>query len=339
MKRLLLATRRRLGQAYVGLEEKPLVVLAVAAAATVGTSFALASSAGWHGFVHRLGALHSWGWLGVCFAGELAAYLGYVLTIRDVARVDDGPRMSFGQSLRTVVGGFGVFAATRSSGGFAVDYSAFRRAGAGKRDAASRVFALGFLEYVVLGVAALAASAALYFRLDGHASDGLTLWSLTIVPLFILAFWVTSPKRVQRLGRPRRGSGWLRRTFANSVRGTANLRTLLTSPREHGLGVAGSALYWAGDILCLWAALQLVGGHEITVAALVLAYTGGYILTRRALPAGGAGFVEVALTFALVAMGVRFIPALIGVLVYRLFNFWLPIVPALALMPLDPPTA
>ncbi len=32
-------------------------------------------------------------------------------------------------------------------------------------------------------------------------------------------------------------------------------------------------------------------------------------------------------------MGVRFTPALIGVLIYRLFNFWLPIVPALALMP------
>jgi hypothetical protein len=42
----------------------------------------------------------------------------------------------------------------------------------------------------------------------------------------------------------------------------------------------------------------------------------------------------VALTFALVAMGVRFVPALIGVLVYRLFNFWLPIVEALALIPM-----
>jgi hypothetical protein len=86
-------------------------------------------------------------------------------------------------------------------------------------------------------------------------------------------------------------------------------------------------------MLCLWAALQLVGGNRITVAALVLAYSGGYVLTRRALPAGGAGVVEVALTFALVGMGVRFLPALIGVLVYRLFNFWLPIVPALLLLP------
>jgi len=32
-------------------------------------------------------------------------------------------------------------------------------------------------------------------------------------------------------------------------------------------------------------------------------------------------------------MGVRFTPALLGVIVYRLFNFWLPIVPALILLP------
>jgi uncharacterized membrane protein YbhN (UPF0104 family) len=69
------------------------------------------------------------------------------------------------------------------------------------------------------------------------------------------------------------------------------------------------------------------------VAALVLAYSGGYVLTRRALPAGGAGLVEVALTFALVGMGMHFVPALVGVIIYRLFNFWLPIVPALILLP------
>ena len=48
----------------------------------------------------------------------------------------------------------------------------------------------------------------------------------------------------------------------------------------------------------------------------MLAYSGGYVLTRRALPAGGAGLVEVALTLALVGMGVRFVPALLGVVVY-----------------------
>jgi hypothetical protein len=92
-------------------------------------------------------------------------------------------------------------------------------------------------------------------------------------------------------------------------------------------------LYWAGDIACLWAALQLVGGKQITISALILAYSGGYVLSRRSLPAGGAGVVEIALTLALVGMGVRFAPALVAVLIYRLFNFWLPIVPALTLIP------
>ena len=268
-----------------------------------------------------------------CLICELAAYAGYVLTIRDMARVDDGPEMDVKVSATTVVAGFGVFAATRSSGGFAVDYWAFRRAGAGKRDAVGRVLALGFLEYAVLSGAALLASAALYLRLDGHAADAITLPSLTIVPCVLVALWLTSPKRAARMSRVTPHSGWLRRGFANSVAGARKVRLLLLSPREHGLGVLGSCLYWAGDILCLWAALQLVGGIRISVSALVLAYTGAYVLTRRSLPVGGAGIVEVALTFALVGMGVRFGPALIGVLVYRLFNFWFPIVPALALLP------
>jgi uncharacterized membrane protein YbhN (UPF0104 family) len=319
--------------AFLWLEEKPLLVVLVAAGATVATALVLASYAGWPHVVHLTTERHSWGWLAVCFVGELVAYVGYALTIRDMARVDDGPEMDIGVSAKTVVAGFGVFAATRSSGGFAVDYWAFRRAGAGKRDALQRVLALGFLEYAVLGTAALVASALLYLRLDGHASNGVTLPSLTIIPLFVAAFWLTSPMRLQRFSRHARDAGRVKKGFANAVAGAGTVRRLLLSPREHGLGVAGNTLYWAGDILCLWAALQLVGGRHITLSALVLAYSSGYVLTRRALPAGGAGVVEVALTFALVGMGVRFGPALVGVLIYRLFNFWLPIVPALVLLP------
>ena len=318
---------------FLWLEEKPLAVVLVAAGATIATALVLGSYAGWPRLLRLVHARHSWAWLAVCLFGELVAYLGYVLTIRDMARVDGGPEMNLAASTTTVVAGFGVFAATRSSGGFAVDYWAFRRAGAGKRDAVGRVFALGFLEYAVLGIGALVASALLFLRLDGHASNAITLPSLMIIPCFALAIWVTSPKRLARLSRTKRSSGWTKTSFANAVAGAGNVRSLIVNPREHGLGPVGNSLYWAGDVLCLWAALQLVGGKHITLAALVLAYASGYVLTRRALPAGGAGIVEVALTLALVGMGIRFVPALIGVLVYRLFNFWLPIVPALILLP------
>ena len=104
-------------------------------------------------------------------------------------------------------------------------------------------------------------------------------------------------------------------------------------PREHGLGLLGAAAYWAGDIACLWGALQLFGNPRLSVPALIVGYATGYVLTRRSLPAGGAGIVEIAMTFALHWVGFPFVRALLGVVVYRLFNLWLPMVPALAVLP------
>ncbi len=330
---VLVRAGRAMRDGLLFLEEKPLAIVLGAAGATLTVSYLLAASAGWE-HVHRIVyAQHSWAWLAVCLAGETLAYAGYVLTIRDIARVERGPEMDLAVSAKTVVAGFGVFAATRGSGGFAVDYWALRREGAGRRDAVGRVLALGFLEYATLSIVALVASIALFAGFDGHASDSVTFPALLVIPAFALALWATSRKRSKRLSRPQPNGNWFRRTFADSVAGARKARTLLSSPREHGLGVFGMTLYWAGDIACLWAALQLVGGKQITISALILAYSGGYVLSRRSLPAGGAGVVEVALTLALVGMGVRFAPALVAVLIYRLFNFWLPIVPALTLIP------
>ena len=173
--------------------------------ATFGTALVLASYAGWPRVAHLVYTRHSWLWLGACLAGELVAYVGYALTLRDMARVDGGDEMSLGLSAKVVVAGFGVFAATRASGGFAVDYWAFRRTGAAKRAAAHRVLGLGFLEYLVLSVIALAASAALFFGVDGRAGLSTTLPGLTIVPALAAAAWATSPSRVDRLSRRRSG--------------------------------------------------------------------------------------------------------------------------------------
>ncbi len=322
--------RQSIGPAYRRVEDRPLLVVLVAAGATVAVALVLVSTAGWLHVVRVVDETHSWEWLALCALGELVAYVGYVLTLRDMARVDDGSGLELSASVSTVVAGFGVFAATRSWGGFAVDYWAFRRAGATRNEALRRVLGLNFLEYLILSLAALGASVLLFLRLDGHAGDGATLPALVVLPVLALAVWATSPKRVETLSEPRQGR--IRRVLADSIAGAAMVRKLLTSPREHGLGVLGNTLYWAGDIACLWAALQLVGAH-VAAAALVLAYSGGYVLTRRALPAGGAAIVEIALTFALSSVGVPVAQALVAVLVYRLFNFWLPILPALALMP------
>jgi uncharacterized membrane protein YbhN (UPF0104 family) len=330
LRRLLGQLARSLRESYLQFEDRPLAVGLLAAAASVGAVLVLASNAGWPQVMRLAHARHSWAWLVVCFAGELVAYGGYVLTVRAIARVDDGNAVGLRASITEVVAGFGVFAATRTSGGFAADYWAFCEAGAARREAVRRVLALSFLEYAMLSVSALVASILLFFGLDGHASDGWTLPSLIVVPFFVVAFWLTSPKRAQQLSRPLPGR--LRRMFGDSVAGAATARHLMTSASERGLGVLGNALYWAGDILCLWAALRLVGAY-LPLATLVLGYSAGYVLTRRALPVGGAGFVEVALTLSLVGLGLHSAAALLGVVVYRLFNFWLPIVAALALVP------
>ena len=330
MKRHLTQLARSSRASYLRLENRPVVVVLAAAGATVSVVLVLASNAGWSQVMRQIQARHAWAWLAVCLVGELVAYGGYVLTVRAVARVDDGNAVGLRASIAEVVAGFGVFAATRTSGGFAADYWAFCEAGANRREAVRRVLALSFLEYAVLSVSALVASALLFFGLDGHAPDGWTLPSLIVVPIFVVALWLTSPKRAQQLSRPRPGR--LRGLFGDSVAGAATARHLVTGASERGLGVLGNALYWAGDILCLWAALSLVGVH-LPAAALVLGYAAGYLLTRRALPVGGAGFVEIALTLSLVGLGLHAAPALLGVVVYRLFNFWLPIAAALALIP------
>ncbi len=330
MRRELAKSRRGLRGAYCWLEDKPLAILLVAAGITIASVFALASSAGWARVERLTEERHAWAWLGVCFIAEAVAYAGYGLTVRDMARVDDGAELGLGASLQAVVAGFGVFAATRSAGGFAVDFWAFQRAGSTRREAAARATGLGLLEYVVLSIGALAASVVLYFRVDGHAGNGTTLPSLAIIPCLAIGFFLTSPKRAARLSRSR--GGWLRRWLSGLVAGASAVRRLVASPRKHGLGIAGNVAYWAGDILCLWAALQ-IANVRLSVAALVLAYSGGYVLTRRALPAGGAGAVEVALTLAIVWMGAPLARTLLAVVICRLFNFLLPILPALLLMP------
>jgi uncharacterized membrane protein YbhN (UPF0104 family) len=313
------------------LERRPLLALVVPTVLALGAVALLADLAGAEPLNRAARNLHP-EWLLLCFGGELLAYFGYVLAVRDTARVDGGPGLSLGRTLQSVVAGFGVFAATRTSGGFAVDYWVLRSAGEDRDGAMARVLALGALEYAVLAPAALCSAIAL---LAGGADVSLTLtlpW-LLVIPGAFVAIWLSSPKRAQRYAKPH-GDGRVRHAFAHAVAGLSILRSMfLAPPREHGLGLLGTALYWAGDIACLWGALQVFGNPRLSVPALILGYATGYVLTRRSLPAGGAGVVEIALTFALHWMGFPFVRALLGVVVYRIFNLWLPILPALATLP------
>ncbi len=270
-------------------------------------------------------------WLVICLGAELLGYVGYVLALRNIARVDDGPKLSFALTARTVVSGFGVYAAAHAAGGFAVDYWALRRAGLRREQAIARVAGLGVLEYAVLAPVALVCALILFADSADHVQDSMTLPWLAVIPGFGIALWVSSPRRRWSETGFEEG-GRIRASIAHALAGLVTLRSLCRRPVEHLPGLLGVAFYWFGDIACLWAALRTFSVH-VSWPALVVAYATGYVASRRSLPAGGAGIVEVLMTFALVWVGLPLAPALAGVLVYRLFNFWLPIVPALALLP------
>jgi len=300
----------------------------VVAAAGVLTFGAFAGLSWWAGFVtvyHRLTHVHWW-WALVALAAEAVSYLGYIVAYREVARAEDGTELDLSSTAAVVATGFGVFL---SSGGFALDEAVLRSAGVPPREARARVLGLGALEYVVLAPAAMAA--AIYIVVFHRPDiDSALTWPWIIgVPLGFAAATVLMLNR-KRL-RNRR-AGW-RGHVANALEALNLVRSMAVRPIPYGLAFVGMALYWAGDIACLWAALHVFFLDPPPLAILVLGYATGYALTRRTLPLGGAGVVDTLLPLSLVWLGIAFAPAVVAVVVYRFMNLWLPMIPALAGLP------
>ncbi len=307
----------------LGHKHKLAGLIVVAAALALGASLGLAWTAGFPAIAKLLVFPH-WPWLAAALAGETVAYLGYVVAYREVAQVEHGAELELPRAAALVATGFGVFVV---AGGFSLDAEALRRAGLGEGAARARVLALGALEYAVLAPAACIA--ALLVLLDRQGVDfGLTLPWLIAVPLGFLALL----PGLQLLSRLRGPRGW-RLRVAHALDAVGVVLGLLRRPVPHGLAFAGIALYWAGDIFCLWACLHAFFASSPPASQLVLGYATGYALTRRTLPLGGAGVVEALLPFSLGWVGIALGPAVLAVVAYRVLNLWLPIVPALAGIP------
>jgi uncharacterized membrane protein YbhN (UPF0104 family) len=312
------ATRRR-----------ALVTLALAVLLVIGVALLVGKAAGYDEILDALRAADP-RWLPACFAGEIVSYCGYVVGFRAVAEAERGPTLGLRLSTEIVFLSLGAtrLLAVGGAGGLALDYWALHRTGMSRHDAFLRVLALNTLLYGVFGL--LAWSAALVLLVRDDAPIALIAPWLVVVPACVAAgIWVSGPGRAARLAR--RDGGRVRALFADAVGGVVLVRSLLFD-RPGRLGALGATGYWTGDMFCLWAALQAF--HvETTVAAVVLAYATGYVATLVPLPTGGVGSVEAAMTFALVAVGVSLSPALLGVVTYRLFSYWLPTIPALLVLP------
>jgi uncharacterized membrane protein YbhN (UPF0104 family) len=298
------------------------LVLGSAAVLAASALVGIAWSVGFGEALTRL-AHPRWIWFLPALGGELLAYAGYIAAYREVARAEDGAELDVPKTAALVAAGFGAFA---HAGGFALDRTALQRAGMSKREACLRVRGLGALEYAALAPATMVAAILVVLWHPGIGM-GLTLpWIIGVPVGTVIAFTA--------LRRKRRIRGWpvIGKPLAQGLDSLSLVLKLLASPR-HWLATVGTVAYWGGDIFCLWATLHAFSAHTPPVAQLIVAYSTGYALTRRALPLGGAGIIEALLPFALGWLKIALAPALLAVFAYRLINLWLPIVPALAGLP------
>ena len=295
------------------------VFIAVGAALALGATVGVAWVAGFHTVLHRIENVNLL-WIPIAFAGQIVAYVGYMAAYREVARVERGPELSVMRLAAVVFSGFGVFVA---AGGFAIDVAAMRRAGSDEREARVRVLGLGALEYALLAPAACVSAIILLAHGTPKPNMGLTLpWAIA-VPVGFCATLFALRQRGWFSGR----GGW-RDVVCHALDGVAVLWHLAREPVKHGSAFLGMGLYWAGEIFSLGAALHAFHSTRPAVAALIIGFATGYALTRRTLPLAGAGVVEALLPFALVWVGATLAPALLSVFVYRFFNLWLPLIPA-----------
>jgi uncharacterized membrane protein YbhN (UPF0104 family) len=138
----------------------------------------------------------------------------------------------------------------------------------------------------------------------------------------VAAFWALRYRK-----RFSRRTGW-RGAIGHALDAVEVVRHLVRQPFKHGHAFIGMGLYWVGEVFSLAAALHAFGSPRPAIAALIIGYATGYALTRRTLPLAGAGVVEALLPFALVWVGAGLAPAVLAVFLYRIFNLWLPLIPA-----------
>jgi uncharacterized membrane protein YbhN (UPF0104 family) len=103
------------------------------------------------------------------------------------------------------------------------------------------------------------------------------------------------------------------------------VRTSLRLVRRGDPGIGGALLWWAGDVAVLWASFEAFGDSP-AIAVVVMAYFVGMLANTLPLP-GGVGGVDGGMIGALIAFGVEPSLAVVAVLAYRGFAFWLPIAP------------
>jgi uncharacterized protein (TIRG00374 family) len=223
--------------------------------------------------------------------------------------------------------------AAGGAGGLVLQAWALRRAGVPKREVADKTMAFLVLTYFPYVAAVVVCGFGLHWGLF----RGPDPFAFTFVPAVIgliamvlcLALAFIPPDLQRRVASFSGGGGRLRRLMQQLAQvpaaTSAGVREAITHLRSRDPALAGAVLFWAFQIAVLWAAFHAFGGAP-PLAVLTQAFFVGMLGNLLPMP-GGVGGVEGGMIAAFVAFGVSGGLAVVAVLTFRAFTFWLPMVP------------
>jgi uncharacterized membrane protein YbhN (UPF0104 family) len=312
---------------------RAVVVTALVALGAIGLFYVVVpNAAGLNDTWRRINQGDPW-WLGLAVILEVASFAGYMALFRAVF-AHDAARINWRVSYQVTMAGVAAtrLLATAGVGGIVLTVWALRRSGMSGPRVTERMTAFLVLLYSVFMLALVVGGLGLWVGVfPGSAPPGLTLVPAAFgasVIVLALAMSLVPASLVGRFSAPTDHSRRVRWTAA-VARATAmiaqGIRLALGLVRQRRLGVLGAPAWWAFDIAVLWASFHAFGEPPPT-AVLVVAYFTGMIANALPLP-GGIGGVEGGMIGALVGFGVPGGLALVAVLTYRGFAFWLPTIP------------
>jgi uncharacterized protein (TIRG00374 family) len=306
------------------------VVLAI-----IALYFLLPQLAGLEDTWHRIED-GSTGWLIVALVFTAGSFGGYVALFHGVfVRAESRAVIDWRASYQITMAGL---AATRlfaagGAGGLVLTAWALRRSGMERRRVADKTLSFLFLTYLVYMAALIVCGLGLYFGLfEGRAPFAMTVVPAGIALVITLLGISTAfvPTDFQRrlegfAGRQGRLGRWAQRAGHVPASFSAGMRDALAHVRSRDPAVLGALAFWGCQIAVLWAAFRAFGASP-PVAVLVMGFFVGMFGNLLPMP-GGIGGVDGGMIGAFAAFGVDVSLAVVAVLVYRGFVFWLPTIP------------
>jgi uncharacterized protein (TIRG00374 family) len=272
-------------------------------------------------------------WLALAAVLELCSFLGYIALFRVVFLRGDS-RIGWRASYEITMAGLAAtrLFASAGAGGIALTAWALRRSGLERRVVACRMMAFMVLLYGVYMGALLIVGLGLYAGIfPGEHPFAITVipaifgGSVIIVFLAVSLLPGDSDRLVKRWSHGGRVGQMVTRVAAAPAAAASGVRTAIDLVRARDGGLLGAVAWWGFDIAVLWACFHAFGGSPPT-AVVIMAYFIGMLGNTLPLP-GGIGGVDGGMIGAFSAFGVPVQLAVVAVLAYRGFAFWLPTLP------------